>query len=247
MRGRVAIPAPTFPSRDLVGHYEVLLDPVDGRGLVPPPAFVVGQGFPFVALLNGGVVVEGGGRTLALGGHPVHQGRGHAGQPLEGGGLRGDVSHLPGGPGRLGLGDPLVIVERVQEVTQRVRRGEPPAEEAAEPAVRLEDRDVVEAVPPGREQEDERLDLLRLGVAALALADMDVLGDRLVQAEGAHRLEDEGEPGAAGQPGRGRDRLHRVREQALAHRGRARSRGGVRWRRARFTAVSSLTIVQSSS
>jgi hypothetical protein len=50
MRGRVSIPAPTFPSRDLVGHHEVLLHPVDGRGLVAAPALIVRERVALVAL-----------------------------------------------------------------------------------------------------------------------------------------------------------------------------------------------------
>jgi hypothetical protein len=180
MRGRVAIPAPTFPSRDLVRHHEVLLDPVDRRGLIAAPALVVGQGFPFVALLEGGVVVEGGGGALPLGGHLMHQGGVDAGQSLEGGGLGWDVGHLASGPLGLGRQDPLLVVEGVEEVAERIGGGELARQEAAEPAVGLEHGDVVEAVPARGEQEDQGLDLLRLRVAALPRADVDVLGDRLV-------------------------------------------------------------------
>ena len=160
----------------------------------------------------------------------MHQGRVDAGEPLEGGGLRGDVGHLPGRALRLRGGDQLVVVAGIQEVAQRVGRGELARQEAAEPAIGLEDRDVVEAVPAGREEQDQGFELLRLGVAALARADADVLGDRLVQAEGAHRLEDEGEPRPAGQTGAVRDRLDGVRQEALAHRrvgGRRRGWAGV--------------------
>ena len=185
MRGRVAIPAPTFPSRDLVGHYEVLLDPVDGRGLVPPPAFVVGQGFPFVALLNGGVVVEGGGGVLPLGGDLMHESRVDVGQPPEGGVLRRDVGHLPGRALGLRVGDQLLVVAGVQEVAEAIGGGEPPAKEPPQPAVSLEHGDVVEAVPAGGEEQDQGLDLLGFGVPALPLAHTHVLGDRRLQPQRA--------------------------------------------------------------
>ena len=196
-------------------------------------------------------MIQRGRVAVPLGRHPVHQGAVHVPEALERGGLRGDVGHLPGGPRGLGLLDQRVVMEGVEEVAQRIRRGKLPIQEAAEPAIGLEHGDVVETGAPGREQEDQGLDLLDLAVPALALADVDVLGDRLVEPEGAQRLEDEGQPGAAGQSSCVRDHFHRVREEPLAHRvGRrrgARPRGGGPCRRARFTAVSALTMVQSSS
>ncbi len=57
-------------------------------------------------------------------------------------------------------------MERVEEVAEGVGRGEAPPQEAAEPAVGLEGHDVIETVAGGGEQQDEGLELLRLGVAA---------------------------------------------------------------------------------
>lgn len=251
MSGRFSLPAGTFPSRDLVGHHQGLLDPDDRRRLVAPPALVVGQGLPLVALREGGIVVQGRLRAPALGGHPVHQDRGDPRQPLEGGGLRRDVGHRAGRPLRLRCGEERLIVKGVEAVAQRIGRGELPAPEAAEPAIGLEHRAVVETIPARGEQEDHRLDLLALAVAALALPDLHVLGDRVVQPQGAQGLQDQGQPGAARHRVRARDHFHRVREESLAHRaarrGSARPPGGVPCRRARFTAVSSLTRAQSSS
>jgi hypothetical protein len=245
------MPAGTFPSRDLIGQYEVLLHPVDGRGLVPPAVLVVGQGFPLVALLDRGIVVEGRRGVPALRGHPVDQGRIHVREALESGVLRGDVGDPVGGPLRLGLEDQLVVVERVQEVAQGVGRGEAAPQEAGEPRIGLEHTDVVEALAPGGEEEDQGFDLRRLGVAALALADVDVLGDRFVQPEGPQRLHDEGQPGPAGHGVGPLDHFDGVRQQALAHRGDRRRGvrlgGGALWRSARLTAVRALTIAQSSA
>lgn len=193
----------------LVGDHEVLLHPVDGRRLVAAPALVVAQGLPLVALRDRGIVIEGRGAALPLGGHPVHQG----------GVLRREVGHLPSGARGLGLADQPVIVDRVEEVAEPIGRGEPPAHEAAEASVGLQHRDVVEAVAPGGEQEDQGLDLLRLGVPALPLAEVDVLGDRLVRPEGAHRLQDQGQSGPAGHRVGPLDHLDCVREEPLAHRG----------------------------
>ncbi len=192
MSGSVAIPAPTFPSRDLVRHHEILLAPVHGRGLIAPPALVVREGFPLVALLDRGVVIERGGGALPPGGHAVHQGGVDVGQALEDGGLGRDVGHLAGGPSRLGRQDQLLVVTGVEAVAERIGRGEPPAEEPPQPAIGLEHGDVVEAVAARREQEDPRLDLLGFRVAALPRAEVDMLGDRPVQAHGAHRLQDQG-------------------------------------------------------
>jgi hypothetical protein len=247
----VAIPAPTFPSRDLVGHHEVLLDPVDGRGLIAAPALVVRERFPLVALLDRGIVVEGRQGALPLGGHPAHQGGVDAGQSLEGGVLGRDEGHLPGGPGGLGRPNQPLVVAGVQEVAEPIGRGEAPAEEPLQPAIGLEDGDVIEAVAPGGEEEDQGLDLLGLGVAALALAHPHRLADHPGQAEGAHGLQAEGQPRPAGHRVRARDDLHHVRQEALAHRGAGRARGrgtrgGALCRSARFTAVSSSTILQSS-
>ena len=240
-----------MPSRDLVRDDEVLLDPVDRGGLVAPAALIVRARFPLVALLDRGVVVQGGRGALALGGHLVHAGGVDAGQSLQRRILGRDVGHLAGGPLGLGRGDQLVVMKRVEEVPKPIGGRGPPAEAAAEPAIGLEHRDVLEAVPAGGEPEDQGLDLLGLGVAALPLAEVDVLPDRPGQSQRAQRLEDEGQAGPAGQSVPVRDRLHRVRQEALAHRGAGcaagcRARGGALCRSARFTAVSSLTIVQSS-
>jgi hypothetical protein len=186
----VAIPAPTFPSRDLVRDDEILFRPVDRRRLVAPAPLVVGQGLLLVALLNGGIVIQGGLGAPALRGHPVHQRRVHAPETLEGGILRRDVGHLPGRPLGLGLLDQRVVVAGVEEVAEGVHRGKTSPQEPAEPAVRLEHRDVVEAIAARGEQEDEGLDLLALGVAALAGADVDVLPDHPRQPQRAHRLQD---------------------------------------------------------
>jgi len=189
-------------------------------------------------------VVQGRGGALPLGGHPVHQGRVDARQALEGGVLRRDVGHSVGRPLGLRLGDQGVVVEGVQEVAQRIRRGELSPQQATEPAVGLEHRDVVETVAARRQQQDERLDLRRLGVATLPCAALDVLGDRVVQAEGAHRLQHQGQAGPTGQPVRIRDPFHRVREEPLPHRGArrfgVRPPGCVPRRRARLTVVNSL-------
>lgn len=129
--------------------------------------------------------------ALPLRRHPVHEGGVHPGHPLQGGGLRRDVGYLSGGAPGLRLRDEVVVVERVEEVAERIGRGEAAPQEAAEAPIRLEYANVVEAIAPGGEQQNQGLDLLRLGVAALALADLHVLGDRLVQAERAHRLQDQ--------------------------------------------------------
>jgi hypothetical protein len=137
----------------------------------------VREGFPLVALLDRGVVVEGGGGALPLGGHPVHQGGVDAGQALEGDVLGRDVGHLAGRPGRLGRQDQLLVVTGVEAVAERIGRGQRARQEAAEPAIGLEHGDVVEAVAARREQQDQGLELLRLRVAALPLAEVDVLPD----------------------------------------------------------------------
>lgn len=192
MRGRVAIPAPTLPSRDLVRHHEILLAPDHRRGLVAASALVVRARLALVALLEGGVVVQGRGGALPLGGDLMHQGGVDAGQALEGGVLGWDVGHLPRRPGRLGRQDQLLVVERVEEVAERIGRGQLALQEAAEPAIGLEHGDVVEAVPARREEHDQGLELLRLRVAALPRADVDVLPDHPRQPQGAHRLQDQG-------------------------------------------------------
>jgi hypothetical protein len=245
------MPAPTFPSRDLVGHHEILLDPVDRRGLRAASTFVVRECLALVTLLDGGVVVEGGGRALPLGGYLIHQGGGDAGQALEGGGLGRDVGHLAG---RWAWAAAISCSswQAGEEVAQGIRRGPRALHEAAEPAVSLEHGDVVAAVPARRKEQDQGLDLLDLGVSALARAEVDVLTDHPREPQGAHRLQHQGQAGPAGQPVEVRDRLDRVRQEAGAHRGadRAgahRARGGALCRRARFTAVRSFTMVQSSA
>jgi hypothetical protein len=75
-------------------------------------------------------------------------------------------------------------------------RGEAPPQEAAEAAVGLEDHDVIETVAGGGDQQDEGLELLRLGVAALALAE----ADRLVVTRGRPRARIVS--GARGKPAR---------------------------------------------
>ena len=246
LHARAHVPVPV-----LVGHHEILLDPVHRRGLVAAPALVVRARLALVALLDGGVVVQGRGGALPLGGHLMHQGRVDARQALEGDILGRDVGHLPGGPGRLGRRDQLLVVKGVEEVAERIGRGQLALHEAAEPAVGLEHGDVVETVPARGEEQNQGLELLGFRVPALSLADVHVLRDRLVQPEGAHRLQHQGQAGPAGQPGRVRDHFHRVREQAVAHRVArrcgVRPLGGALCRRARFTAVRSFTIAQSSS
>ena len=144
-----------------------------------------------MALLDGGVVVEGGGGVLPLGGQLMHQGRVDERQALEGGVLGRDVGHLAGRPPGLGGQDQPLVVEGVDEVAQRIRRGQPAIQEAAEPAIGLEHGDVVETVPARGEEQDQGLELLDLGVAALARADADVLPDHLRQPQGAHGLQDQ--------------------------------------------------------
>jgi hypothetical protein len=122
----------------------------------------------------------------------MHQDGVDAGESLQGGVLGWDVGHLPRRPGRLGRQDPLLVVKGVEEVAERIRRGQLALQEAAESPVGLEHGDVVEAVPAGREQEDQGLELLTLGVAALPRADVDVLPDHPRQAQGAHRFQDQG-------------------------------------------------------
>ena len=189
-------------------------------------------------------MVQRGLRATALGGHPVHQGRVDPGQPLQGRVLGGEVGPLPGGARGLRLGDEPILVDRGEEVAQRVGRGKLPPQEAAQAALGLEHRDVVETVAARRQQQDERLDLRRLRVAPLPFAALDVLGDRVVQAEGAHRFEHQGQPSPTGQPVRVRDHFHRVREKPLPH--RAARRVGVRppgcvpRRRSRLTVVNAL-------
>ncbi len=68
-------------------------------------------------------------------------------------------------------------------------------------------------VPPAASRRTRASIFSASRVAALALADVDVLGDRLVQPQRAQRLEDQGQPGPARQPVRVRDHFHRVREQ----------------------------------
>jgi len=191
-------------------------------------------------------VVQGRGGAPALRRDLVDEVGVHPAEALEGGGLGWDVGHLPGGAGGLGLRDPPGVVERVQEVAERIGRGERPVQEAGEPRIGLEHGDVVEAVPAGGEEEDQGLDLRRLGVAALALAHPDRLADHPGQAEDPHRLEDQGQPRAAGHRVGPLDHLDRVREEGLAHRGDRRW-GGALCRRARFTAVSALTRRHSSA
>ena len=209
------------------------------------------EGLALVALLDGGVVVEGRGGALPLGGHAVHERRVDVGESLEGGVLRGDVRHLPGGPLSLGGGNQLVVVAGVEEVAERIGRGELALQEAAESPVGLEHGDVVETVPARGEEQNQGLELLGFRVPALSLADVHVLRDRLVQPEGAHRLQHQGQPRPAGQPLEVRDRLDRVRQQPLAHRGRrrvgGRPPGCVPRSRARFTAVRSVIRRQARS
>ena len=186
----------------------------------------------------------------------MDEGRVHPSQALQGRGLRRDVGHLPGGARGLGLGDQSLVMEGVEEVAEGIRRGERPVQEAGEPGIGLEDADVVEAAAARGEEAEEGFDLRGFAVAALAFADVDVRGDGLVQPERPHRFQDEGQPGPAGHRVGPVDHLHRVRQQALAHRGRRRRAGG-RWggrppgcvprRSSRFTAVSALTSAQSSS
>jgi len=188
-------------------------------------------------------VVEGGRRAPALRRHPVHQGGVDPGEPLERGRLGGDVGDGVGRSPGLRLRDQGVVVAGVEEVAHGVGGGEPPPEQPPPPAIGLEPAEVVRAGAARGEQQDEGLDLLRLGVAALALAHAHVLGDRLVQAQRAHRLQDEGQPGATGDGVTGRDHLHPVRQQSLAHRGarrRGRPPGCVPRRSSMLTAVNSL-------
>ena len=94
----------------------------------------------------------------------MHQSRVHAAQPLQGGVLGRDVGHLPGRALGLGRGDESLVMEGVEEVAERIGRGEWSIQEAAEPAVGLEHGDVVETVPTRGEEQDEGLELLGLGV-----------------------------------------------------------------------------------
>lgn len=77
-------------------------------------------------------------------------------------------------------------------MAQRIRRRQLALQEAAEPAIGLEHGDVVEAVAARREEHDQGLDLLRFRVAALPLADVDLLTDHPREPQGAHRLQDQG-------------------------------------------------------
>ena len=137
-------------------------------------------------------MVQGRGGALPLGGHLMHQGGVDAGESLEGGVLGRDVGHLADRALGLGRGDQLVVVERVEEVAERIGRGQLALQEAAEPAIGLEHGDVVEAVPARREEQDQGLELLRLRVAALPRADVDVLPDHPRQPQGAQRLQHQG-------------------------------------------------------
>ena len=182
-------------------------------------------------------------RAVALPRDPVHQGGVHAPEPLERRALFGDVGHRVGGPLRLCRGDQRVGVTRGEEVAQGVGRRELPPQEAAEPPVGLQHRNVVQTVPTRGEQQPQRLDLLGLRVAARALSDRHVLGDRLVQPPGPQRLQHQRQP----RPPRHRVRtlgpLHPVRQDPLAHRVArlpGRPPGWVPRRRARFTAVRAL-------
>ena len=188
-------------------------------------------------------MVQGRGGAPALRRDLVDEVGVHPAEALEGGGLGWDVGHLPGGAGGLGLRDPPGVVERVQEVAERIGRGERPVQEAGEPRIGLEDADVVEALAPRGEEEDHGFDLRGFAVAALALADVDVCGDGLVQAERAHRLHDEGQPGAPRHRVGPLDHLHRVRQEARAHRGGRRPAGRA-FSKATFTSVSASTSSQ---
>ena len=238
-----------MPSRDLVGDHQVLLRPVDGRRLVAPAALVVGQGLPLVALDDGRVVIEGRLGPLALSGDPADEGGVDPREALEGRGFRGDVGHGPRGPGRLGCREVGVVVAGVEELAQGVGPGEPTVQEATEARVGLQHPDVVQAGAPRSEQEDQGLDLLGLGIAALPFPDLDRLRDHPVQAQGPQGLHDQGQAGPSRQRVGGRHRFDRIRQQALAHWPGRRPAGppGCRPRRsARFTAVSASTRAQSS-
>jgi len=241
--------AGTLPSRDLVGHHQVLLRPVDRGGLVPPASLVVGQGLPLVAFLNGGVVVEGGRRRVALGGDLVDERPVDPGQALQGRGFRGDVGDGVRRARGLCRRQQGVVVAGVEEVAEGVGGGERPPQQAGQPGVGREHPDVVQAGPPGGQEQHEGLDLLRLGVAALAFPDPDLLGDHAVQAQGAQRLQHQREPGPGGHRSRRRHRLDRVRQESLVHRVGLRPAGppGCCPRRsARFTAVSASTRAHKS-
>ncbi len=243
------MPAGTLPSRDLVGHDQVLLDPVDGGRLVAPPALVVRQRLALVTLQAGRVVVQRGPRPFALRGHPLHQALVHAPEALERRALRGDVGLLPGRALGLGRCDQPLGMERVEAVAQRIGRRERASQQPGQPGVGLPGLDVVEALPAGREQPDQRLDLGRLAVAARPRPELHVLADGLVQPQGPQRLQHQRQAGPRRQRVGARHPLHLVRQESLAHRlGRLPAGPPGCWPRssARFTAVTSSTIPHSA-
>ena len=104
---------------------------------------------------------------------------------------------------------------------------------------------------PGGEQRDQGLDVRDLGVAALALAHRDVLGDDPPEPRRTQGLPHQGQPGAARYGVRTRDSLQRVRERPLAHRATryvgGRPPGCVPRSSSRLSAVNSLMSRQARS
>jgi hypothetical protein len=82
-------------------------------------------------------------------------------------------------------------VELPQEIKQRIRRRERPAEQSLEPLVFSEDPHILDPVTAGRDQGRQRLQLLLRGKAALSLRRRQLLSRQLVDAECPHRLHDE--------------------------------------------------------
>lgn len=74
----------------------------------------------------------------------------------------------------------------------------PAVQQAKHPRVRAQHREVVQMLPAVRQKEDEPLDQFLLAVARAALTNVDVVPNRLGQAERPERLEDHRKPGASG-------------------------------------------------
>ena len=85
----------------------------------------------------------------------MHQGGVHVPEPLERGVLRGDVGHGPRRALGLRRGDERLVVKRVEEVAQPISRREPAPQEAAQPRIGLQDRDVLQTLAARGAQPDQ--------------------------------------------------------------------------------------------
>jgi hypothetical protein len=103
--------------------------------------------------------------------------------------LHRDERQLTGGPCCLGFSDKLRSVKRIEKRAQSVVRLERLAEQPLEALVGTQHVDVVDAVAACRHQQDQRLDFLRVGCAAVSQANSESLVQRLREPEHPHRLE----------------------------------------------------------